>query len=138
MIQTCRKISLPSELSSLNEAEKFIQEFCADCNLSYARRSDVQVAVLAAVSNAIHFGHAEHGPRLFYLECISTESGGVKFIISDSGQGFDFENVPDPIDPLNFERPCGHGIYLMRKLADSCIFRKHGSEVVLDFELGGS
>ncbi len=133
MIQTCRKISLPSELSSLNEAEKLVQEFCLDCNVTHARQSDIQVAVLAAVGNAIQFGHQHHGPRLFYLECNLTETNTMEFIVTDSGKGFDFENVPDPTDPWNVEQPTGRGIYLMRKLADNCTFKKNGSQVVLEF-----
>ncbi len=133
MIQTCRKISLPSELSSLNEAEKFVQEFCFDCDVTHARHCDIQVAVLAAVSNAIQYGHRHHGPRLFYIECNLTETYAMQFIITDSGQGFDVENVLDPTDPMNMGQREGRGIYLMRKLADKCTFKKNGSEVVLEF-----
>jgi serine/threonine-protein kinase RsbW len=138
MIQTYRKISLSSELISLNEGEKFIQEFCADCSVDQNRLSEVQSAVLAAASNAIHYGHQEHGPRLFYLECYISDSNSMNFVVSDSGKGFDFNNIPDPTDPGNIEKPCGRGIYLMRKLADKFTFNKGGSEVVLEFELGGS
>lgn len=138
MIQTCRKMSLSSELISLNEAEKFIQEFCSDCSVDQTRLSEVQSAVLAAVSNAIQYGHREHGPRLFYLECYISESNSMNFVVSDSGKGFDFNNIPDPTDPANIEKQCGRGIYLMRKLADKCTFKKNGSEVVLEFELGCS
>jgi len=138
MIQTYRKISLPSELSSLNEADKFIQEFCTDCNVIPSRISDIQVAVLAAVSNAIRYGHQNHEPRLFYVECNFTESCIVEFIVTDSGKGFDFDKVPDPTDSNNNKQIGGKGIYLMRKLADKCTFNKNGSEVVLEFELGCS
>ena len=138
MIQTCRKISLPSELSSLNEAEKMVREFCSDCNVKHSCQGDVLVAVLAAVSNAIQYGHQEYGPRLFYLECYISETNSMNFVISDSGNGFEFNNIPDPTDPANNEKQNGRGIYLMRKLADRCTFRKNGSEVVLEFELGCS
>ncbi len=138
MIQTCRKISLSSEWISLNEAEKFIHEFCSDYSVDQNRLSEVQSAVLAAVNNAIQYGHQEHGPRLFYLESYISDSNSMNFVITDSGKGFDINNIPDPTDPANIEKKCGRGIYLMRKLADKCTFKKNGSEVVLEFELGCS
>ena len=138
MNYACRKISLPSELSSLNEAVKFIQEFCADCKVEHSRQGDIQVAVSAAVSNAIHYGYKEHSARLFYVECNTVETTSLKFIVTDSGNGFDFNNVPDPTDPNNNERSGGKGIYLMRKLSDNCTFNKNGSEVILEFGLGCS
>ena len=138
MIQTCVKIGLPSELSSLKQAERFIQELVSDYKICQKRYSDILVAVSAAVSNAIHYGHKEHSPRLFYVEFNLIEERYLKFVISDSGKGFDYNNVPDPTDPNIEEQRGGRGIYLMRKLSDNCTFKKNGSEVILEFELGCS
>lgn len=136
--QTWQKISLPSELISLRDAEKFIQDFCLECKVNDSLYSDIRVAVLEAASNAIKYGHQEHRARLFYIECNLYENHILKFVVSDCGEGFDFENVPDPTDSVNIEKIGGRGVYLMRKLADKCTFKKGGSEVVLEFELGRS
>ena len=138
MIQTCVKIGLPSELSSLNQVERFIQELVSDYKICQKRYSDILVAVSAAVSNAIHYGHKEHSARLFYVEFNLIEDGYLKCVISDSGKGFDYNNVPDPTDPNIDGQKGGRGIYLMRKLSDNCTFNKNGSEVILEFEFSCS
>jgi len=75
---------------------------------------------------------------LFYVEFNLIEDEYLKFVIADSGNGFDYNNVPDPTDPNIEEQRAGKGIYLMRKLADNCTFNKNGSEVILEFRLGCS
>jgi serine/threonine-protein kinase RsbW len=55
------------------------------------------------------------------------------FAIEDQGDGFDFDNVPDPTEPENLEKPHGRGIFLMRNLADEVAFEKQGRLVRLGF-----
>lgn len=138
MIQSCRRMSLPLELSSINHVERFVQDLVTEFKVCQKRYSDILVSVSAAVSNAIRYGHKEHSARLVYIECNLLENANLKFVISDSGNGFDFNNVPDPTDPNSDEQGGGRGIYLMRKLADKCTFKNNGSEVELEFELGCS
>ena len=56
----------------------------------------------------------------------------LKFRIEDEGVGFDFENLPDPTDPENIEKPNGRGIFLMKNLADEVSFEENGRVVELD------
>jgi serine/threonine-protein kinase RsbW len=94
--------------------------------------------VSEAVTNAIFYGHAPQRARLIFIECDLQENNMLKFVVSDSGNGFDFENVPDPTDPRFIDKEGGRGVFIMRKLADKCTFNKNGSEVVLEFDLNCS
>ena len=60
------------------------------------------------------------------------------FLIKDEGLGFDYENLPDPTDPKNIEKPDGRGIYLMKHLSDSISFEDNGSSIELSFELSAN
>ena len=57
-----------------------------------------------------------------------------QFIISDEGEGFDYNDLPDPTSPENIEKPEGRGIYLMKHLADQVSFSDNGRTIELVFK----
>jgi serine/threonine-protein kinase RsbW len=57
----------------------------------------------------------------------------IKFTVKDEGQGFNYDNLPDPTAPENIEKPGGRGIFLMKHLSDEVSFRNNGTEVELSF-----
>ena len=58
------------------------------------------------------------------------------FTIQDEGPGFDFDNLPDPTDPQNIEKPHGRGVFLMKNLSDKIEFFDGGSTVKIEFNIG--
>ena len=87
-----------------------------------------------AVNNAIY--HGNEGNPEKYIK-IGFESGGnnIKFSIADEGNGFDYNNLPDPTDPLYIDKPNGRGVFLMKNLADQVEFNNNGQQVLLTFNL---
>ena len=59
----------------------------------------------------------------------------IEFMVKDEGSGFDFENLPDPTDPKNIEKPTGRGVFLMKNLADEVVFHEEGRVVELKFQI---
>ncbi len=57
------------------------------------------------------------------------------FSVRDEGTGFDYNNLPDPTDPENIEKPSGRGIFLMKHLADDVSFLDEGRCVCLSFSM---
>lgn len=60
------------------------------------------------------------------------------FQITDQGNGFDFDNIPDPTAPENVEKPHGRGIFLMKNLADEVSFYDNGKKVALRFKISAN
>ena len=54
--------------------------------------------------------------------------------VTDEGQGFKPETVPDPTTPENIEALNGRGIYLMSHLADKIEYTKKGNSVTMTFK----
>lgn len=113
------------------------------------------VAIEEALLNAVHHGNLEVSSDLrdpdikVYYQAIEerrqqtpymhrkvqvkatfSRSEG-KFYIRDEGAGFDVNDMPDPTDPANLEKPGGRGILLMRFIMDDVRFNETGNEVVL-------
>jgi serine/threonine-protein kinase RsbW len=56
---------------------------------------------------------------------------GVSIIVTDQGQGFDPNAVPDPLAAERLEAEHGRGIHLMKLAMDGVSFERGGAEVHL-------
>ena len=93
---------------------------------------NIMIAITEAVNNAIKHGNRSDSSKNVSLS-LSLDDSRIKFRIEDEGQGFDFENLPDPTSPENIEKPGGRGIFLMKHLSDEVEFIEGGRIVELSF-----
>lgn len=118
-------------------------------------RTQVGVALMEAVSNAMIHGNLEVGSTLkredregyerliqerrvqtpysgrrVRFEAVETESG-VEYIIRDEGPGFDYTSLPDPTATENLLRISGRGIMLIRTFMDEVTFNESGNQIRL-------
>jgi len=132
-------LELPSDVRSIEHAVQYVIGRCPRC-LEEARRLDLnfRVGLTEALSNAMLYGnHRDPSKRVlveiaFLQECIEAR-------VTDQGDGFDPAAVPDPTTPENLMKPCGRGLFLMRKLMDEVRYNDQGNQVtlVLRLETGG-
>ena len=90
---------------------------------------ELNIAMNNIIKNAISFAYNE----ILVLAEATDKEYFIK--IRDDGPGFDFDNLPDPTDPKNIEKPHGRGVFLMRNLADNIEFDKDGAVVIMSFNL---
>lgn len=62
---------------------------------------------------------------------VSMEPEQARFLVIDEGKGFDFENLPDPTDPMNLFLSSGRGIMLARAFLDEVEYQGSGNTVLL-------
>ncbi len=133
---TRNELDLPSSLENLPRVEKFIDEACESFHIDEDFYGNILVAVTEAVNNAIQHGNQEDPDRSFKVSFEANEElQKLTFRVEDAGEGFDYENVPDPTAPENLEKPFGRGIFLMRNLADEVEFYDEGRVVELTFQM---
>lgn len=77
----------------------------------------VSVAVRESVVNAIKHGNRSDPTKHVFVEFASTSSE-ISVRIRDQGDGFDPDNVADPLSPENMLKSSGRGIFLMRSFMD--------------------
>jgi serine/threonine-protein kinase RsbW len=88
----------------------------------------IKLALEEALVNAIKHGNqADRSKRVHIRYRITAERFDVH--IRDEGPGFDPEDVPDPLDVENLERPCGRGLLLMRHYMTDVTFHAPGNSV---------
>ena len=93
---------------------------------------NIMIAVTEAVNNAIKHGNKSNKEKNVFLSLI-IDNHVLRFEIKDEGEGFDYDNLPDPTAPENLSKPGGRGIFLMKHLSDEVTFRDEGSIVELNF-----
>jgi len=59
----------------------------------------------------------------------------IVWTITDEGTGFDYTHLADPTAPENLENLTGRGVFIIKHLADQCIFNAAGNEVELHFKI---
>ena len=128
------RIVFKSDIKNINLVERLIDDLSDEFNLQDDIYGKLLLSVVEAVNNAIVHGNKMDFEKEVMLE-YSIEETKIDFIITDKGDGFDFNNVPDPTKPENIEKTHGRGIFLMNHLADEIEFTKNGSVVKLSYDL---
>jgi serine/threonine-protein kinase RsbW len=128
------QLSFPSKAENLNQVEVLINTLCKKFEVSEDYYGNILIALTEAVNNAIHHGNKSN-PNKEVNILFAAEGPILKFTIKDDGPGFDFDNLPDPTDPQNIEKPHGRGVFLMKNLADEIEFSDDGATVIMSFNL---
>lgn len=91
----------------------------------------VHLALEEALVNAIKHGNHRDPSKLVGV-VFRLKSDRVHIEITDEGEGFDPEAVPDPTLEENLEIPSGRGLMLMRCYMTSLEFNAKGNRVTME------
>jgi serine/threonine-protein kinase RsbW len=87
----------------------------------------IGVAVRESVINAIKHGNREHPEKLVTVEFTFTPVANPSELVVrvlDQGEGFDPEEIADPLAPENLLKASGRGIFFMRSFMDDVTLRR--------------
>jgi len=111
------ELEFPSNLESVDTAEATALEIAAQCGVGEDELHRVGMSVREAMVNAIVHGNKYNRNKKVRLR-IDRSADTFTVTISDEGQGFDPEAVPDPNTEENVLRQSGRGIMLIRAFMD--------------------
>lgn len=129
-----QELQIDSKTEELNAVESLVDSVCTEFKINEDYYGNILIALTEAVTNAIQHGNKYDPSKKIGVQFQSSDSA-IRFVVSDQGAGFDFNNLPDPTDPENLEKPHGRGIYLMKHLADKVEFSDDGRSVELNFSI---
>lgn len=129
-----QNLTFKSIAENIALVESLIDNVCEEFKINEDNYGNILVAVTEAVTNAIQHGN-KYDPGKNVKVLVKTKDNQLRFVIQDEGSGFDFDNLPDPTDPENIEKPHGRGIFLMQHLADNVNFKENGRIVELNFKM---
>ena len=126
-----REIS--SQLNSVSEVESLINEFTNHFSLSDELTFKIQVSLIEAVNNAILHGNSLGVTKTVIITIVNFKSY-IRCSIKDEGEGFNYNNAPNPLSTENMGQPNGRGLFLITKLCDTVTFFDRGRIIQMDFE----
>ncbi|MCW3071957.1 MAG: rsbW [Bacteroidetes bacterium] len=129
-----QKIRISSKAENIILVERMIEDVCDLFSISEDYYGNILVSLTEAVNNAIYHGNKANPNKSIDIS-FKSHPDRVSFSVKDEGPGFNFNNLPDPTNPENIEKPNGRGVFLMRNLADNVTFEENGSKVILDFRV---
>lgn len=127
-----RRVKIASEIKNLRIIEKIIDDITTESGIDKSSYGKIMVSTMEAVNNAILHGNKCNINRNVNV-FINLEKNDLKIIVEDEGEGFNYNNIPDPTLPENIEKFAGRGVFLMRNLADAVNFNEKGNKVELIF-----
>jgi serine/threonine-protein kinase RsbW len=123
--------SIPSRTEAgrevIDEVLRQLEALCWNDRDRFGVRLALEEAVINAMKHGNHFDETKSvaivcrmTPELLHIE------------IADEGQGFVPEEVPDPTDPENLDKPSGRGIVLIRNFMSRVAYIDQGTRVVME------
>lgn len=124
---------LESTLESVESAEAMCAEAAKSQGMDDDACLDLGLAVREAMVNAVMHGNQYNSGKRVHL-AIAAASGAVRISITDEGQGFDLNHVPDPTEGENLLRGSGRGLLLIQAFVDEFTVKRTaagGAQVTL-------
>jgi serine/threonine-protein kinase RsbW len=131
-IQTVETL-LDSTLESVDEAEGTVLRMAGGAGLEEDDLHALGMAVREAAVNAVVHGNRYSARKKVHLR-VSRAPDRLTIVISDEGEGFQADSVPDPLASENLLRQSGRGLLLIRAFVDEFELRPrepNGTEVRL-------
>lgn len=135
MSDKVQNLKFKSSLDNIHLVEKFVDAICDEYNINNSYFGNIVIALTEAATNAIVHGNKQDSDKTVTIT-FDPKPAGLSFIIKDNGDGFNFNNIPDPTDVENKTKSEeGRGIFLIKSLADEVIFNDTGNSVELIFNI---
>jgi serine/threonine-protein kinase RsbW len=125
------KLDLATRFEMLDVVQTVLTQVCKIVGFDEENTHNLVVAVRESVVNAMKHGNAQdESKRVQILFILQDESLEVQ--VQDEGEGFEPQEVPNPLAPENLLKAYGRGIFFMRQFMDevSYSFPSKGGTVV--------
>lgn len=131
-----KNLVLDSKFEELNRLEPFVQMLKEWADFSEEDSNRIMLTLSEAVNNAIIHGNKENPDKQVQIKTRLNRSDQVlKISVEDEGEGFNPDEIPDPLKEENLLNEGGRGIYLIKQYADNTQFLDSGRKIIITFNL---
>lgn len=125
------RLTLPSDIRLVEDVVEVVARHLEERFVDrHSVRFNLRVALSEALINAILYGNGEDDSKGVALRVLFGRHA-VEMEVTDEGEGFDYQVLPDPTLPTNRLRPCGRGVFLIRQLVDEVRFNDTGNSICM-------
>ena len=120
------RLDFTSAYEMLDILQAVSDHVCKEVGLDEDSIHWVSVAVRESVANAIKHGNKNDAGKKVFVEFDGTFNTAreLSIRVRDQGEGFDPEDVADPLAPENLLKGSGRGIFLIRSFMDEMVLQR--------------
>jgi serine/threonine-protein kinase RsbW len=126
-------ITINSDIEKLRVVETLVDTLSKKLGISDEVYGKILISTVEAVNNAILHGNKGNAEKMVTVD-FKADGNWFEVSVTDQGDGFNYDSLPDPTDPANIENLHGRGVFIMRSLADALDFNDTGSQVTMRFK----
>ena len=133
------RISIGSRFEHIDLIQVVVDDALERLGLDDDSRHWVGIAIREAVANAIKHGNRQDPEKEGEVELAIVGDQAV-IRVFDQGEGFDLQEVDDPLAPENLLKPNGRGIFYMKNFMDEIQYHSRpdgGTVVTLRKQIAG-
>ena len=124
------EFELPSVISVMHVVLEYLLKRVDKLGVVKTEESNLFVALDEAFVNAIKHGN-KFDPSKNVRIAADVSKSEARFTIEDEGEGFDVNNIPDPLDPQNLFKPSGRGVLFIYNIMDEVKYNERGNRLTM-------
>jgi serine/threonine-protein kinase RsbW len=121
---------IPSDLNEARQIQDQIEKQLELCHFEDKEIFGIRLALEEAIVNAIKHGNQMDKAKKVHVR-FRVLPDRFDVGITDEGPGYSVEDVPDPLDDENLERPSGRGLFLMQHYMTEVIVHPPGNRLTM-------
>ncbi|MDM8001628.1 MAG: ATP-binding protein [Bacteroidota bacterium] len=126
-------ITINSDIEKLRVVETLVDTLSKKLGISDEVYGKILISTVEAVNNAILHGNKGNAEKTVTVD-FTADGNLFEVTVTDQGEGFDYNHLPDPTDPENIENLHGRGVFIMKSLADIIEYNLSGNQVKMRFK----
>lgn len=124
------EFEVPSVLSIMHVVLEYLIKRVEKMGVIKSEQSNLFVALDEAFVNAVKHGNKFDASKNLRIAA-DVSSSEARFTIEDEGEGFDVNNIPDPLDPANLFKPSGRGVLFIYNIMDEVKYNERGNRLTM-------
>lgn len=122
---------IPSDTSVGLEIQEEIIAAAEASEFSARDIFSLRLALSEGITNAIRHGNRMSPDKQVEIQWTIT-ADKIRVVIRDEGEGFNPDDIIDPTEEENLERPGGRGVMLMKSFMDQVLYNEKGNQLTLE------
>ncbi len=133
--KTIMKFIVESDLAQLDQLEGFLNQLQQAASFNDELYAKLMLVLSEAVTNGMLHGNKLDKSKKVVTEAAVEPESKITITVTDEGEGFVPDEVPDPLAEENLLKTSGRGVYLMKEYADEVEYNDKGNQLKLVFNL---
>lgn len=126
---------IKSAQKEIEKVEQFLKDIFEKYQLPIKCFNKVFLCVSEAVNNSIIHGNKQKVHKAIHVQ-VNYKKQTLDIVVTDEGEGFDINAIPDPTDSNYIKNESGRGIHIIKSLSVSLKHNEKGNS--LQFQINCS